>query len=75
MDKNKNKLMRFWALNVGNMQAILSGFYLLHEKFFEIISTIFGHPTLQSSIKRKIVLELGYTISIDFLFAELSGGR
>jgi hypothetical protein len=39
------------------MQAIQSGFYLLHDKFFEIISKIFGPSTLQRSIEHKTVVE------------------
>ena len=46
-------LRGLWVLNVGNMQAIQSGFYLLHDKFFEIISNIFGQPTLHGSITQK----------------------
>ena len=42
-------------LNVGNMQAIQSDFYLLHGKFFEIISNIFGPPTLYGLIQHKTV--------------------
>jgi hypothetical protein len=33
------------VLNILNMQAIKRGFYSLHNKFFEIISNIFGPPT------------------------------
>jgi hypothetical protein len=46
------------VLNVGNMQAIQSGFYLSHDKFFEIISNIFGPPTLHSLIEHKTVRKL-----------------
>jgi hypothetical protein len=37
------------------MQAIESGFYLLRDKFFEIISNIFGQPTLYDLIQPKTV--------------------
>ena len=40
------------------MQAIQSGFYSLHDKLFEIIIEIFGHPTFHGSIEHKTVLEL-----------------
>jgi hypothetical protein len=43
---------------VGNMQAIQSGFYLSHDKFSEIISNVFGHPTLHGSIEHETVLKL-----------------
>jgi hypothetical protein len=46
------------VLNVGNMQAIQSGFYLSHGKFFEIIRNIFGPPTLYGLIKHKTVRKL-----------------
>jgi hypothetical protein len=46
------------VLNVGNMQAIQSGFYLSHDKVFEIIRNIFGQPTLCGSIDHKPVLKL-----------------
>jgi hypothetical protein len=36
-------------------QHILSGFYLLRDKFFEIISNIFGPPTLYGLIQHKTV--------------------
>jgi hypothetical protein len=34
--------MGLWVLNVGNMQSIQSGFYLLLDKVFEIIRNISG---------------------------------
>jgi hypothetical protein len=46
------------VLNVGNMQAIQSGFYLLHDKFFEIISNIFDQITRHGSFKHKTVLKM-----------------
>ena len=45
-------------LNVGNIQVIQRGFYLLHVIFFEIISNIFGQPTLHGSIEHERVVEL-----------------
>ena len=45
-------------LNVKIMQAIQSGFYLLHDKVFEIITNIFGQPTLHGSIEHITVLKL-----------------
>jgi hypothetical protein len=49
-----------WVLNVCNIyiQAIQSDFYLLHDKFFEIISKIFGPPTVNGSIEHKTVVKL-----------------
>jgi hypothetical protein len=44
-----------WVRNVGNMQAIQSGLYLLRDKFFEIISNIFGPPTLYGFIQHEKV--------------------
>jgi hypothetical protein len=46
------------VLNVGNMQAIQSGLYLLHDKSFEIISNIFGPPTLYGLIEHKTIRKL-----------------
>ena len=54
----KYLLKGLWVLNVGNMQAIQSGFYLSHDKFFEIISNIFGPPTLYGLIEHKTVRKL-----------------
>ena len=45
-------------LNVINMQATQSGYYLLHDTFYRIINNIFGEPTLNGSIEYKIVLKL-----------------
>jgi hypothetical protein len=47
-----------WVLNVGNIQAIQSNFYLPHDKFSEIISKIFGPPTLNGLIEHKTVRKL-----------------
>jgi hypothetical protein len=47
-----------WVLNVGNIKAIQSNFYLSHDRFFEIISKIFGPPTLNGLIEHKIVRKL-----------------
>jgi hypothetical protein len=50
------------------MQAIQSGFYSSHDKFFEIISNIFGPPTLHGSIKHKTVVKLLTVKEIRCLF-------
>jgi hypothetical protein len=47
-----------WVLSAGNMQAIKIGFYLLHDKFFEIISNIFGSPTHHGLIEDKREVKL-----------------
>jgi hypothetical protein len=57
-----------WVLNVWNMQAIQSGFYSLHDKCFEIISNIFGPPTLDSLIEHKTVVKLLTVNEIRCLF-------
>jgi hypothetical protein len=54
--KAQISLRRLWVLNIGNMQAIQKGFYLSHDKFFEINSNIFGQPTLYGLIEHKTVL-------------------
>jgi hypothetical protein len=51
---DQSPLRGLWVLNVENMQAIQSGFYLLHDKLFEIISNIFC-PPLCGSIEHKSV--------------------
>jgi hypothetical protein len=43
-------------LNEGNMQAIRSVIYLIHDKFSEINRNIFGQPTLHGSKEHKTVL-------------------
>ena len=57
-ETNAYDLRGLWVLNVGNMQAIQSGFYLSHDKFYEIISNIFGPPTLYGLIEHKTVRKL-----------------
>ena len=54
----KYLLKGLWVLNVGNMQAIQSGFYLSHDNCFEIISNIFGPPNLYGLIEEKTVRKL-----------------
>jgi hypothetical protein len=46
-----------WVLNVENMQAIQSGFYLSHDKVCGMIRNIFGQPTLRGSIGQKTILQ------------------
>ena len=50
--------MGLWVLNVKNMQVIQSGFYSSHDKFFEIISNIFGSPTHHGLIEDKREVKL-----------------
>jgi hypothetical protein len=58
------------VLNVGIMEAILSGFYLSHDKFFEIIRNIFGQPTLNGFIEIVDCLEMRcLLISVKFFFS------
>ena len=47
-----------WVLNVGNIKAIQSNFYLSHDRFSEIISKIFGPPTLNDLIEHTTVRKL-----------------
>jgi hypothetical protein len=50
------------------MQAIQSVFYSSHDKFFEMISNIFGPPTLHGSIEHNTVVKLLTVKEIRCLF-------